>query len=116
MQDDSGDVLKPVWHLVDDLLNNTDLDIVVYQGQLDFICNTAGALAWIQRLTWPGLKKYNAAERRTLANPVTHVPEMFVKSYGHLKMYWVLNSGHVVPADVPDVALRMLNRILENTD
>ena len=56
------------------------------------------------------------AERKMLTNPGTDVPEMFVKSYENLKFYWVLNSGHVVPADVPDVALRMWNRILDDTD
>ena len=116
IQEDSFDLFIPIWHLVDDLLKNSDLDIVVYSGQLDVICSTAGALAWIQRLTWPGLKKYNTADRKTLFNPSTNIPEMFVKSSGHLKMYWVLNAGHAVPHDVPDVALRMLNRILDNVD
>ena len=41
---------------------------------------------------------------------------MFVKSYSNLAMYWVLDSGHSVPVDVPDVALRMLNRILDDVD
>ena len=115
-QNKSLDLLKPVWHMVDDLLKNSDLDIVVYQGQYDLICNTAGALAWMQKLTWSGLENYNKAERKILVNPDTQKPEMFVKSFDHLKMYWVLNSGHVVPADVPDAALRMLNRIVEMLD
>ena len=116
IQEESLDLFIPIWHLVDDLLKNTDLDIVVYSGQMDVICSTAGALAWIQRLSWPGLQKYNEADRKTLLNPTTKIPEMFVKSSGHLKMYWVLNAGHAVPHDVPDVALRMLNRILDGVD
>ncbi len=43
-------------------------------------------------------------------------PEMFVKAHGRLAFYWVLQAGHEVPADVPEVALRMLNRILDRTD
>ena len=116
IQEDSFDLFMPIWHLVDDLLKNSDLDIIVYSGQMDVICSTAGALAWIQRLTWPGLEKYNTADRKTLHDPSTNIPEMFVKSSGHLKMYWVLNAGHAVPHDVPDVALRMLNRILDGED
>ena len=68
------------------------------------------------RLTWADTEEYNKAQRKTLANPYNQKPEMFAKSYNHLKMYWVLNAGHVVPADVPDVALRMLNRILDGID
>ena len=115
-QYDSQDVLKPVWHLVDEVLKSSDIDIVVYSGQLDIICDTAGALRWMRRLTWPGKKEFDKTERKLLRNPDTDVPEMFVKSYENLKMYWVLNAGHAAPADVPDVALRMLNRILDDTD
>ena len=107
---------KPVWHLVDEILKTSDIDVIVYSGQLDVICSTSGTLRWIQRLKWPGLEEYNKAERKTLVNPLTQKPEMFVKSYNHLKMYWVLNAGHVVPADVPESALRMLNRILEDSN
>ena len=105
---ESLDALKPVWHLVDDVLKTTDIDVVVYQGQLDLVCDTSG--------TWPGIQDFDKAKKNVLTNPDTDVPEMFVKSYENLKMYWVLNSGHVVPADVSDVALKMLNRILDDTD
>ena len=107
---------QPAWHLVDEVLKSSDIDIVVYQGQLDMMCNTAGALRWMNKLTWNGTEEFGKAERKMLTNPDTQIPEMFVKAYGHLKMYWILNSGHVVPRDVPDVALRMLNRILDDTD
>ena len=112
----SNDLYQDKWPIIDKLLKSSNIDVIVYQGQLDLICNTPATIAWVQKLTWPGLVKYNAAETKTLANPVTHVPEMFVKSYGHFKFYWILNSGHAVPADVPDVALRMLNRIMDDKD
>ena len=115
-QRNSFDFGKHVWHLVDEILKTSDIDIVVYSGQLDIICSTSGALRWMNKLTWDGKKKFDAAERKMLTNPDTDVPEMFVKSYENVKMYWVLNAGHVVPADVPDVGLRMLNRILDDTD
>ena len=90
-QEESFDFGKPAWHLVDAVLKESDIDIFVYSGQLDIICSTAGALRWISKLTWDGMKDFDKAERK------------------------LLNSGHV-PADVPDVALRMLNRILDDTD
>ena len=107
---------RPEWHLVDEVLKESDIDVVIYSGQLDLMCNTAGALRWINKLTWDGKKEFDMAERKILTNPDTNVPEMFVKSYNNLKFYWVLNSGHVVPTDVPDVALRLLNGILNDRD
>ena len=115
-QFESRDLFKPVWHLVDEVLKTSNIEIIVYSGQLDIICNTSGALRWMRRLTWSGKKEFDKAERKMLTNPVTNFPEMFVKSHGQLKMYWVLNSGHAVPHDDPDVAFRMLNRILNDTD
>ena len=106
----------PVWHLLDEVLKSSDIEVIVYSGQVDWICNTSGTLRWMQKLTWEGKKEFDKAERKLLTNPETDAAEMFVKSSGQLKMYWVLNSGHAVPVDVPDVALRMLNRILDGTD
>ena len=113
---EGGDFISPVWHLLDEILKTSDIDVVVYSGQFDLMCSTAGALRWMNRLTWDGKRKFDETNRITLVNPSTKIPEMFVKSSGHLKMYWVLNAGHVVPADVPDVALRLLNRILDGVD
>ena len=104
------------WHLVDEVLKESDTDVIVYSGQLDLICNTAGAMIWINKLTRDRQKEFDKAERKILTNPNTNVPEMFVKSYENLKFYWVLNSGHVVSTDAPDVALRLLNRILNDRD
>ena len=108
--------MKPVWHLLDEVLKSSDIDVVVYSGQFDLLCSTVGALRWMNRLTFDGKREFDEANRVALVNPSTKIPEMFVKSSGHLKMYWVLNTGHVVPAKVPDVALRMLNRILDGFD
>ena len=66
---------EPVLKLVDEVLKKSDID-VVYSGQLDILCNTAGALRWINKLTWDGKKEFDKAERKVLTNPDTDVPEM----------------------------------------
>jgi Serine carboxypeptidase len=38
--------------------------VTVYQGQLDLICCTLGAEAWMAKLRWPGMKGFRAAKRR----------------------------------------------------
>ena len=89
--DFGGDFVKPYWHLVDEILKSSDIDVVVYSGQFDLICSTTGTLKWMDRLTWEGKKEFNKAERKAILNPQTKMPEMFVKSYNHLKD--VLGSG-----------------------
>ena len=110
------DRYQPAWPLLDEVLKTSNIEVIVYSGQLDWACNTAGTLRWMQKLTWEGKEDFDRAERKLLTNPETDVAEMFVKSSGRLKMYWVLNAGHVVPVDAPDTALRMLNRILDGRD
>ena len=84
---ENGDFAKPVWHLVDEILKSSDIDVIVYSGQLDAICSTAGTLRWMNKLTWNGKAEFDKAERRMLRHPDINVPEMFVKSHNHLKMY-----------------------------
>ena len=66
---------EPVWKLVDEVLKKSDI-YVVYSGHLDILCNTAGALRWINKLTWDGKKEFGKAERKVLTNPDTDVLEM----------------------------------------
>ena len=42
---------------------------------------------------------------------IINIPKIFVKSYGHLKMYLILNAKDEVPTAVPNEVLRMPNRI-----
>ena len=107
---------RSVDHWIDELLMSSTIQVIVYSGQYDVICCTSSQLAWIRRLTWPGLQTFHNKERIQIMNPNTHETDMFVKATDRLKFYWVMRSGHVVPLDVPDVALNMLNRILDNTD
>ena len=58
----------------------------------------AGAMRWVQTLTWPGLDHYNLADRLTLLNPDTQLTEAFVKAHDRLKFYWILGAGHSVRA------------------
>ncbi len=68
-QERDYDLYKPVWSLLDRILQTSEVQVIVYQGQLDLICATSGVLAWMQRLTWPGKQNFDAAEREVLANP-----------------------------------------------
>ncbi|KAI0236967.1 Retinoid-inducible serine carboxypeptidase [Lamellibrachia satsuma] len=108
----SGDFMKPVIDTVDRMLNKGDIKVVIYSGQLDLIVDTLGTEEWVQKLRWPGLHLYNTAERRKIVGKVTDKNVAFVKSYKNFYFYWVLDSGHMVPQDVGDTALQMLNMII----
>jgi len=107
----SGDFMKPVIDIVADLLSNTDLQVVVFNGQLDLICDTMGTELWVQRLSWPGLEAYNAAPRKPLTDR-NQVPWGYLKQHKNFSFYWVLGAGHMVPQDVGEAALTMLEMII----
>jgi len=111
-----GDFMKPVVDVVDSALKETALQVIVYQGQLDLICDTKGAMDFVQQLTWNSLPNYNSAPRRPFIDPRDQQTYMFVKSHNLFKFYWVLAAGHAVPKDNGDAAYLMLERILNNSD
>ena len=106
------DFLKPVIEAVDYLILQ-GLNVVVYQGQLDMICNTPSADTWINKLKWTGLKNFNDAKRKALyVESKKGQTQAFLKSYENFSFYYILNSGHMVPLDNGPMALKMLGQII----
>ena len=109
----SIEFMKPVTEQVGKLLVNA-VPVVVYQGQLDMICNTAGAEQWIKKLNWPGLNKFLQAKRKPLyvKGDVTRNTAAFLKEYSYLKLYYIMKAGHMVPSDAGEMALEMLGQVI----
>ncbi|XP_075236310.1 retinoid-inducible serine carboxypeptidase-like isoform X2 [Lycorma delicatula] len=103
------DFMKPVTNYVEKLLNETNLQVVVYSGQLDLIVDTPGTLNWVERLHWPGAEKWKKADRTSLK--VESKQEGFVKTYDKFTFYWINRAGHMVPTDNPYGALEMLKQV-----
>ncbi|XP_055631814.1 retinoid-inducible serine carboxypeptidase-like [Toxorhynchites rutilus septentrionalis] len=97
----NGDHLRPVTHIVELLLNNTDVEVVVITGQLDFIIATPGNVAWLDKLQWKGRSGYLEAPR--IGVGPHGLLEGYQKSFGKLSVYWALRAGHLVPVDNPFV-------------
>ncbi|XP_041477535.1 retinoid-inducible serine carboxypeptidase-like [Lytechinus variegatus] len=109
----SEDFMKPVISIVDDLITNSNLRVIVYNGQLDLICDTPGTELWVQKLTWPGLAAFNT----TRWTP-EYVPSKegdtayFFKSHENFAFFWIMKAGHMVPADAGEAALMMLKAVI----
>ncbi|KAH0505006.1 Retinoid-inducible serine carboxypeptidase [Microtus ochrogaster] len=108
-----GDFMKPVVHIVDELLE-AGVNVIVYNGQLDLIVDTMGQEAWLRKLKWPHLSKFNHLKWKALySNPESLETSAFVKSYKNLAFYWILRAGHMVPADQGAMALKMLRLVTQ---
>uniref|UniRef100_A0A0E0D1M2 Carboxypeptidase n=1 Tax=Oryza meridionalis TaxID=40149 RepID=A0A0E0D1M2_9ORYZ len=109
-----NDFMKPRIQEVDELLSY-GVNVTVYNGQLDVICSTVGAEAWVQKLKWDGLKNFLSLPRQPLHCGSSEVTKGFVRSYKNLHFYWILGAGHFVPVDQPCIALDMIGSITQSS-
>lgn len=74
------------------------LPVVVYEGQLDLICGTLGFEMWLRDSKWVHLDALQATPRRVLRD-FNGVTTGFVKHHRNLRVYFILEAGHMVPID-----------------
>ncbi|KAL6878231.1 hypothetical protein ACP4OV_012401 [Aristida adscensionis] len=108
-----SEIMKPRIDEIDELLSY-GVNVTVYNGQLDIICSTVGAEAWVQKLKWDGLKSFLRLARQPLFCGTSKGTKAFVRSYKNLQFYWVLGAGHFVPVDQPCIALSMISTIIQS--
>lgn len=98
--------------------------VLIYAGDVDFICNWIGNKAWTQSLQWTGKRSFNAEEdAKWMYNKEGEsVHGGFVrtgralKGKGSLTFLQVFEAGHMVPMDQPPAALELLNTFLGAKD
>jgi len=89
-----------------------DYRILVYSGELDFICNWVGGYYWTLGMKWDGQVQFN---RTSFTDwKVNGVNAGSVKSALNLTFLRVAKAGHLVPMDQGKNALDMLKRFLNN--
>ncbi|KAJ8730910.1 hypothetical protein PYW08_002323 [Mythimna loreyi] len=93
------DFMKPVTDGIEKLLNETDIILTKYNGNLDLICDTPGQILWVDRLKWPGAEGYKKAPRHPIWE--NDKLEGYYKSYGNFRFFWINYAGHSVPRDNP---------------
>nr|XP_053645516.1 retinoid-inducible serine carboxypeptidase-like isoform X1 [Cherax quadricarinatus] len=107
----AADFMNSAVKNVEMLLNTTSVKVVVYNGQLDLIVTSLGAQKWVENLHWAGTKPWVNAVRKPIDGP-SGATLAFSKSFKNFAFYWVLNAGHMIPADVSDTALQMMEEIV----
>ncbi|KAJ6331321.1 hypothetical protein OIU76_009826 [Salix suchowensis] len=118
-----GDFMKPriqeckyllfILH-VDELLAK-GINVTIYNGQLDLICSTKGAEAWVNKLKWDGLQNFLSLDRSPLSCKSDNTTTKgFTSSYKNLFFYWILGAGHFVPAEQPCISLQMVGNVTKS--
>ncbi|TMW66302.1 hypothetical protein Poli38472_004067 [Pythium oligandrum] len=108
-----GDAVQNHATLIADLLNTTDLRVLLYVGDADTICNWHGVKAVATGLEWKHQDEFNAAEECLYFTSNYSVTAGSIKSYkDQLTLLRLFNAGHMVPHDQPAVALEMINTFI----
>jgi cathepsin A (carboxypeptidase C) len=109
----SNDWMKDFDWTVRDLLGN-GTRVLIYAGDVDFICNWIGNKHWTLELDWSGKEGFNAAKDETWVTDKSGDAAGLVRSYGNFTFLQIHNAGHMVPLDQPSNALSMTNTFIYN--
>ena len=96
------DWMKDFSHYVADLLN-AGFPALIYAGDVDFICNYLGNEAWTKDLEWDHKAEFNDAGSHDWNSGAG-----MARTSNGLTFLQVVDGGHMVPADQPEVSLEML--------
>ncbi|KAF4670819.1 hypothetical protein FOL47_001826 [Perkinsus chesapeaki] len=94
------------------------LRVLIYAGDVDYICNWIGNKHWALELEWKGQEKFKNEEDKEYKDPsgtaVGKLRSVTLDNGGQFAFMQVYQAGHTVPMDQPAVALQMVNQFLDN--
>lgn len=96
------------------LLNN-NINLLIYSGQYDLICdhiNTEKVLD-IFMTSWMGYKDWVKAQPGVWV--YGKKPVGYVRRYNNLQSLLVLEAGHMVPMDQPEIAMQMMKEFMSGS-
>lgn len=106
------DFMKNYQQLIPPMLE-AGIDVLIYAGDQDFICNWLGNEKWTLALPWTHKAEFNAAGVKPFMVSGKEVAEL--RSHANFHFLRVYQAGHMVPMDQPEAALGMLNALLDGT-
>lgn len=87
-----------------------------FNGMNDMICNHIGNDKFLDNLKWSHTQDWMLSTRYAWDFKSTFTetqgPAGYIKEYDNLAFLKVASSGHMVPMDVPDVALEMIRKFM----
>lgn len=104
-----ADISENFDYMIADILES-GIRVLIYAGDMDYICNFIGNQMWVNELNWTGREEFLAApENQFLVGQRWAGSE---KRSGLLSFVRVYAAGHMVPMDQPEVGLFMLQHFL----
>jgi hypothetical protein len=105
-----GDGPWDVTPYIADLLDEARIDVLIYSGDRDMICNTQGSDAALSNMEWSGTKDPALSSASVVATKTRNAwteadrglwlydgyPAGYTKSYKNLNLLTVYNAGHMV--------------------
>ncbi|KAJ3218255.1 hypothetical protein HK099_005128, partial [Clydaea vesicula] len=104
----TGDGALPFTKQLVELLEDK-IDVLIYAGDADWICNWYGVKAYLKEMKWSKQFEFNQAEDLPWIGGETGREAGEIRTAGPLTFIRVFNSGHMVPYDQPEHSLEMLN-------
>lgn len=94
------------------LLDNTDMEVLVYSGDKDWICNWRGGEAWTHATKWKSQTDFQSQDYSDWQVDGKSAGKL--KQFGNLHFLKVADAGHMVPMNQPVAALSMLKTFVAN--
>lgn len=97
-----GYVEPPAYHLIPRLLDNYNLDVHIYEGEMDMLVNHIGIELVIQNMTWKGLQGFSRKPDRPFVQRRDRAWVMRHGTWGAergLSYHLFTGAGHEVPKD-----------------
>ena len=111
--------LKSVNDEVVRLLQETKTRVLFYNGVEDGMCDHIGNERFLDNLPWKRRSEWLVADRSTWMPPRKDdgsggAPYGFVKQLDNLLFLKIMNAGHLVPMDQPEIALDMIQSFIRD--
>jgi len=104
----TNDFMKNYHMKIPGLLKN-GVRVLIYAGDVDFICNWLGNKHWTLKLAWPHQADFNAAEEKPYIAGGSNTEVGKLREAAGFAFLQVYRAGHMVPRDQPAAAVSMLN-------
>ncbi|CDO93332.1 unnamed protein product [Kluyveromyces dobzhanskii CBS 2104] len=103
----TGDNSKSFQRYVAELLDS-NIPVLLFAGDTDFICNWLGNKAWSDALEWTGHEAYEKLPLKPWLSKDGSTQFGEVKNYGPLTFARVYEAGHLVPYYQPEASFEMI--------